>query len=82
MPIRTDLTDAPLALIPEHGSRVSNEQLRAATTSGNGRSRRNGNGTAATSTQPLIATGTTEASVLCPYRSRPLEAEPLFILLT
>ncbi len=30
MPTRTDLTDALLALIPEDGSRVSNEQLRAA----------------------------------------------------
>ncbi len=30
MPVRTDLTDALLALIPEDGSRVSNDQLRAA----------------------------------------------------
>jgi type I restriction enzyme M protein len=30
MPVRTDLTDALLALIPDDGSRVSNEQLRAA----------------------------------------------------
>ena len=30
MPVRTDLTDALLALIPEDGSRVSNEQLRLA----------------------------------------------------
>jgi len=30
MHVRTDLTEALLALIPEDGSRVSNEQLRAA----------------------------------------------------
>ena len=30
MPVRTDLTDALLALIPDDGSRLSNEQLRAA----------------------------------------------------
>jgi type I restriction enzyme M protein len=30
MPIRTDLTDALIALIPEDGSRISNEQIRQA----------------------------------------------------
>jgi hypothetical protein len=30
MPTRIDLTDALLALIPEDGSRMTNEQLRAA----------------------------------------------------
>ena len=113
MPVRTDLTDALLALIPEDGSRVSNEQLRAALAeeadepfsvqefeaakdhvvamgaaekargpggglkapglspppraaapSGNGRSRRSGNGTAPATAQPAIAPGTTAASVL------------------
>lgn len=113
MPTRTDLTDALLALIPEDGSRVSNEQLRAAlaeeaeepfgdeefeatkdhvvamgaaekargpggglkapgfspppraaTPSGSGRSRRNGNGAVPSSAQPTIAPGTTVASVL------------------
>jgi type I restriction enzyme M protein len=113
MPTRTDLTDALLALIPEDGSRVTNDQLRAAlaaeadepfsdeefeaakdhvvamgeaekargpggglktpgvsppprsaSSAGNGRSRRNGNGAAVASSQPSIAPGTTAASVL------------------
>ncbi|MEA5414287.1 type I restriction-modification system subunit M [Synechococcus sp. BA-132 BA5] len=113
MPVRTDLTDALLALIPEDGSRLSNAELRAelldladepfrdeefeaakdhvvamgaaekargpggglkapgvspppraATPSGNGRSRRSGTGAAPASTQPSIAPGTTAASVL------------------
>ncbi|MEI7953160.1 MAG: hypothetical protein WCH37_10865, partial [Synechococcaceae cyanobacterium ELA182] len=30
MPLRTDLTDALIALIPEDGSRITNDQIRAA----------------------------------------------------
>ena len=30
MPVREDLTDALIALIPEDGSRISNDQIRAA----------------------------------------------------
>ena len=30
MPRRDDLTDAPIALIPEDGSRISNDEIRVA----------------------------------------------------
>lgn len=29
MPVRTDLTDALIALIPDDGSRITNDQIRA-----------------------------------------------------